>query len=333
MKSMKPKKVLKRVKRLLGLQPKAVGPKIFNRIEIFGSCPAKCPFCHSGIEKYSLHKVMAPAIFATVIEHLRSINLLTQDVYLYDRGEPFCHQDIGEILDICRANKLHAYISTNASKIPDLSRNQWDTIKGIKISLSGITEDSYRRIYGLDLQKALANIETISKRVDRSKTKLSINWLKYTFNTNEEEIAKKKFRQLGFLMDAKKATLIEIEKIIAYLENRLPVSDVKIVKEYLIEDDKRNRFLNQMKNTEVSKHPNRFICEQWNQIIVNWDGVLLKCCGLSPDNPDNRLGEILSMDYQSIKSIKLQKNSTCTSCISHQVAKPTNKKWEAMWNL
>jgi len=327
------KKTIKRVKTLLGLRPKESEDRLFNRIEIFGACPASCPFCHSGSEKYRTDRVLTPDSFRRIIEHLGNINLLTSNIYLYDRGEPFHHERIGEILDICRQKSLNAYISTNASKIPKLTRDQWDTIKVIKVSLSGVTDESYYKIYRMDLSKVLANIESIANQVNSQKTKLVINWLRYRFNLEEEKVAKNMFGRLGFRVDAKNATLIQMEKIIAFLENRLLESDSNLLREYLIEDDKRNPFLSRMKRVSLAKHPSGIVCEQWNQIIVNWNGELLKCCGLSPEDPDNRLGTILDLDYPAIRSRKFEINRICGSCISHGIAKPTNSRWKMMWNL
>jgi hypothetical protein len=61
------------------------------------------------------------------------------------------HKEIGKILDICEKHHVNAYISTNVSKVPNLTDRQWKTIKMLKISMSGITEESYKLMYGFNL--------------------------------------------------------------------------------------------------------------------------------------------------------------------------------------
>jgi MoaA/NifB/PqqE/SkfB family radical SAM enzyme len=151
------------------------------RIEICGTCNAKCLFCHSGKVPFNKERMISAELFEGILLHLKEINLLTKTVDLYDRGEPFMHKEIGKILDTCKKHRVNARISTNASKVPNLTPSQWKIIKMLKISMSGITEESYKLMYGFNVNHIRKNVEKIARNTSAT-SDLKVNWLKYEFN-------------------------------------------------------------------------------------------------------------------------------------------------------
>jgi len=303
------------------------------RIDICGTCNAKCLFCHSGKVPFDKNRMMAPALFEDIIAHLRDIKLLTKSVYLYDRGEPFMHSRIGEILDICRAHHIHAMISTNASRVPDLSRDQWKTIINLKVSLSGITKSSYERIYGLNLNQARRNIEKISLDA-AARCDLKANWLKYTFNAEEEKTARLWLEAMGFRFKPKPARLVQIEKLIELREGRLDHGELEAIRDCMLLEARQNSPLRKILSDDAlskDKNEGRFVCQQWDRIIVHDTGELLKCCDLSPYNPENRLGNILNYSAKEIKEKKYNVNDICDKCIKYGLPVPTKDKYSRVW--
>ena len=302
------------------LFPKKISISNSIRIEICGACNAKCLFCHSGKVPFEKNKMMSPDFFEKILLHLKDMNLLSESVFLYSRGEPFMHKEIGKILDICRDYQLNALISTNASRVPNLTRNQWKTIKFLKVSISGITEESYKLIYGLNVSQILKNVEKIAHKVTAS-CKLSVNWLRYTFNAKEETEARKWLESLGYFFKAQPATLIQIEKLMDLKEGRLSEKEIKDIKDYLLLDEKRNNPLRQLifdkPNSTIKKKAANLVCSQWNHIIVHNDGELLKCCGIPTFYPENRLGKILNYTAEDIKNKKYEIDDMCNKCIKY----------------
>lgn len=305
------------------------------RIEICGTCNAKCLFCHSGKVPFNKERMISTKVFENILLHLKEINLLTKSVYLYDRGEPFMHKEIGKILDICRDHHVNAWISTNASKVPNLTHSQWKTIKMLKISMSGITEESYKLMYGFNVNHIRKNVEKIAHNASAG-CDLKVNWLKYKFNKEEVIRAKEWFESLGITFKPRIAELIQIEKLIDLYEDKLPESEVNEIKNCLLLDEKKNMSLKRAifdkKKSSTGVSVDRFVCYQWDHIIIYDDGELLKCCGLSPYHPENRLGHILEYKtFEEIRQKKYEIANICNKCINYGLAKATNKKSSKIW--
>jgi MoaA/NifB/PqqE/SkfB family radical SAM enzyme len=305
------------------------------RIEISGTCNAKCLFCHSGKVPFDRNRRISPQLFENVVLHLKNINLLTKSVYLHSRGEPFMHRELGKILDICRAHNLNAVVSTNASKFPNLTRNQWRAIKQLKVSISGVTEKSYKLIYGLNLNAVLRNIEKIARYATPS-CNLKINWLQYKFNREEEGEARKWLESLGFKFKPKSAYLIQMDRLIDLKEGRFSEQEFEDIKNYLLLDEERNKSLRQGildgVKSSIQENKQTFICRQWDEIIINEDGELLKCCGVSPTRSENLLGNILNYSAEEVKQKKYEMNNTCKKCIEYGFAMPPNEVYSKIWN-
>lgn len=305
------------------------------RIEISGTCNAKCLFCHSGKVPFDGNRRISPRLFEDVVLHLRNINLLTKSVYLHSRGEPFMHREVGEILDTCRAHNLNAVVSTNASRFPKLTRNQWRAIKQLKVSMSGVTKESYKLIYGLNLNAVLGNIEKIARYAAPS-CNLKINWLQYKFNREEEGDARKWFQSLGFKFRPKSAYLIQMDRLIDLMEGRFSEKEFEDINNYLLLDEKRNKSLRRIildgARSSIQENKQTFVCRQWDEIIINEDGELLKCCGISPTHSENVLGNILNYSAEEIKRKKYEMNNTCKKCIEYGFAMPTNAVYSRIWN-
>ena len=303
-----------------------------TRIEINGACNAKCTFCHSGRITYNKSKHMSPELFEQILTHLRAAKLLTRHIWLYDRGEPFLHPQIGTILDICRRYNVEARISSTATKVPKLTTRQWQTISIFKLSMSGIKQSSYGRIHGLNVKTIIKNADKISKLLSPL-CYAQLSWHRYKFNLDEEQQAKTLAKQLGFVFDAIDAEVIEKEKLVAIAENNVTPEVMNEIQSLILVDRSKllTRLINQHKPSRSPLIDKDFVCPQFNQISTNYDGELLRCCGLSPDNDENRLGPVLELNHQSIKRQNFSSSKICRACISYGIASNDNSGYR-IWN-
>jgi len=304
-----------------------------TRIEINGACNAKCTFCHTGAIHYNKNKHMPPELFKKILTHLQNQKLLTKYIWLYDRGEPFLHPQIGEILDICRSFKIKTRISSTATKVPKLSRKQWQTISMFKLSTSGITQSSYGRIHGLNVETIKKNAEIISKLLSPF-CYAQVSWHRYQFNLEEELDARIWSKKLGFIFDAIDAEVIEVEKLVDIANNTVSQQIMDEIQSLLLVD--RSPLLSRLINKEKvspTVHINKnFICTQFDQIAVNYDGQLLKCCGLSPEFEENRLGNVLNLERKRIKEKNYANCNICGECIKSGIAYPSDENHARIWN-
>jgi len=302
------------------------------RIEINGACNAKCTFCHSGSIHYDRTKLMEPSFFEEIIAHLQEIGLLTKYIWLYDRGEPLLHPKLGDILDICASYGVRARLSTNASSVPNLTEKQWKNIAMLKVSLSGLSEATYGRVHGLNIARTLENIKFISQRANIFSF-LQLSWHRYRFNLHEEESAEAMARKFGYFFSSIDAEIIEVEKLLDIAEDRLSQAEIEKLEEFLLIE--RSQMLSNLvrANRSVIQPSNDFLCVQWDQLAVNYDGELLRCCGLSPYNAQNRLGSLLSYNSKDeIKKVNYSSCEICKKCIRHGIAEPSQGHFSKIWD-
>ena len=80
-------------------------------IEITNACNLRCSFCPPGKRKIQF---MPLESFAKILDGIKPF---TDYVYLHVKGEPFLHEKIGEILDICQEKGLKVNVTTNGTLI------------------------------------------------------------------------------------------------------------------------------------------------------------------------------------------------------------------------
>jgi MoaA/NifB/PqqE/SkfB family radical SAM enzyme len=80
-------------------------------IEITNACNLKCGFCPATKRKAGF---MAIESFSGILDEIKPF---TDYIYLHVKGEPFLHEKISEILDLCNEKKIKVNISTNGTLI------------------------------------------------------------------------------------------------------------------------------------------------------------------------------------------------------------------------
>ena len=86
-------------------------------VEITNVCNLRCAFCHGTARAPG---AMPPAAFQAIAEKLRPY---TPYIYLHVLGEPLCHPQLAQILDICTALGFKVTLVTNGTLI-----NRWAAV-------------------------------------------------------------------------------------------------------------------------------------------------------------------------------------------------------------
>lgn len=285
-------------------------------IEISGKCSAKCPYCaRQRFENRYSGNNMSPGIFEKIIDHLFSLEILNSDnastIKLYNWGEPFLNPEINKILDILKKNKLFADVSSNFIIKPQIENDLLPVISGVTFSLSGFSQASYGKIHGASLAKVLDNFEGFYNNLCcySPDTKICISWHRYLFNESEFWAAYRYFDRPGIRFLPTVAYFNDLPEMLSFTKNNLPETRLKQAQSDLFLDhisQSLNRHKQQTKNCR---------CFMWDQLVIDENGQLLLCCGMTSHDHEHVLGNILEMSSEDIFS-KKSLSPICPSCIA-----------------
>ena len=292
-------------------------PKVSDTfIEISGRCNAKCPYCaRQRFQQRHSGKNMSPALFEQILDHLINIGLLhidqTSSIHLYNWGEPFLNPEINDILKVLKKKKLYAGISSNFIVKPELDNDNLPVIRYVTFSLSGFTQDSYGKIHGASLKKVLDNFEDFYGKIRdyAPNTEINIAWHRYAFNERELWKAYKYFDRPGIHFSPTIAYLNDLPEMLSYAEGGLPEDRQRQAEKDIFLD-----YISQglAYHRQRSKH---YLCFMWKSLAIDETGQLLLCCGMSNEDTDHILGNVLEMSAEEIWQKKLS-DSICKTCIS-----------------
>lgn len=285
------------------------------RIEIAGICNAECPYCPAGKEKIRSNSFMEVDFFKKIIEHLRKKGILECNpvIGLMIRGEPFLHPNIDDILRFLYENGLKASISSNFIKIPNLSEKALKSINDLTFSLSGLTNNTYKRIYGVNVEKPLKNFDYFLSKVKKVNKDafININWIKYKFNKSEFQTAKEYFEKKGVHFNPINASYIDYDKIVELLENNINVDEIE--KDIFIKEQ-----LNRMKN--ASKHNlNLYFCDVFDDIFIDEYGNWVTCSYMNRYNKFFVRGKYTDITKENIFN-RVVDNPFCNKCLKYLIS-------------
>ncbi|MFZ3071746.1 MAG: radical SAM protein [Thermodesulfobacteriota bacterium] len=302
------------------LRGKKFIPKVLSIfIEISGRCNAKCPYCarQRFKQRYS-GKNMSPVLFEQILDHLLDIDILHRDhnptILLYNWGEPFLNPGINDILKILKEKKLYAGISSNFILKPEVDKDNLQVISEVTFSLSGFSQDSYGKIHGASLNRVLDNFEDFYDKIRAyaPNTKIRIAWHRYIFNEREFWEAYKYFDRPGINFNPAVAYLNDLSEMLNYAERGLP-GVLSEDRQRQVEADLFFNYISQKLayHRQRSKH---YQCFMWKYLVIDEIGQLLLCCGMTNDDLDHILGNVLEMSAEEIWQKKLS-DSICKRCI------------------
>lgn len=284
---------------------------LYPIIEITGGCIAKCPFCPTGKNFGSKKYFLEPQHFEKIIKHLKQQELICdgQVLHLYNYGEPFIHPQINEIIEIAAKNNHTVGFSSNFIKLPDFKKENYKYIDFVVFSLCGLSEETYRPIYGADIAKVLENFDLFleKKALYNDSINVNINWIKYI--TDEDVIvkAKKYFGKRNCTFRSITAFLNDRDDMINLLLNPSNNEQINKIKDILDIEPCLNKI-------EGYKNDICFECPQISRgIVINEFGKLLGC---TESSKDYDLGNVLNMDRKEIfiSKLKASKREKCQQC-------------------
>jgi hypothetical protein len=128
-----------------------------------------------------------------------------------------------------------------------------------------------------------------------------------------------------------------LENLISLADGTLENDEINNIKTMLLvqRSNKLKRLLRMNKHEiDYPETPDDhgFHCAQFDQVSVNYDGQQLKCCAISPNHVDNRLGNIFDADKESIKRRNYAENRICSHCVALGLAQPSNESFAKIWD-
>ncbi|MCX7748470.1 MAG: radical SAM protein [Clostridia bacterium] len=288
-------------------------------IELSGICNGKCTWCTTGMANRKGLKpsggYMCASKFIELMQYLQSNKIIddNSNLYLYNWGEPLLNPEVKEIIKHLNKSGIHFILSTNASK-PVLfdGSNDLKTLKELRFSMPGFSQESYNRIHGFDFNTIKNNISSILENYRNCgfQGDASIYYHVYQFNVRELEKA--------YEFSARER--INIYPYYAYL------NDYKTFKEYLastmqydqLKKASQELFLFYI-DQELKDMPDEYTCNQMDEfLVIDENCELLTCCVIDKENEYYSLGSIFNYSLSEVENLK-RSQPICEECKKYGV--------------
>lgn len=276
-------------------------------IDIVGSCNLSCPSCPSGAPKKNRGGKMSLDMFRRILAKLEK-EQPGATVSIFNWTEPMVHLQIADFIEAIRPHGLKSRISSNLNIIRDVDRIAAASPDYMTISLSGFTQDVYVVGHeGGEIEVVKENMRLLSGALKKAKatTEVTVYYHKYLHNLHEVDLMKQYAESLGFSFGAGWAYYMPIERVQAYIEGRLPPSEVEFIE---------GRFaLNIKKAMETAKQFRDEPCLfPTTQLTIDCRGNVQLCCSVY-DAGRFTIGSYLDSPWNEIEH-KLQTHSYCSEC-------------------
>jgi radical SAM protein with 4Fe4S-binding SPASM domain len=265
-----------RIAKLLGLTKLPYLPSILN-VEPGNICNLKCPLCPTGaglpgIEKGCITLELFKKVFDELKQSLTSINL-------YSWGEPLLNRDLIPIIEYIKPFNKNIRITTSTSlnlKDNNLLAGLINSgIDEIIVSCDGTNQDSYGKYrVGGDFGLVMNNLRLLADKKKELGKDTLITWNFLVFKHNEQEIDKAKemadnlgvYFRIGFMRTSMKDEIL------------MPHSQAIEKDKDWIPDNPNYSAYDKENNT--TKKIIKTCRKPWQEISVNWNGLVLPCCAV-----------------------------------------------------
>lgn len=281
-------------------------------IEISGRCNGRCPYCVKGNGTQPPGGFIAPETFENLLEFLEKNSAIpaSREISLFNWGEPFLHPQIEKILLIANSFNLRGFFSSNLLYLPELSVEALAAISGIRVSLSGFTQESYGRIHGGNLPDVLRNLDELIDRLKAAGLKWMphIYWHIYRFNESERPAARDYFAGKGIRFDSTVANLSDIQQVIElFVKNAIPDNERTAIEKDIFTDYHEY-------SMDLYSQETDFACRFWDYLTINEKCEALLCCGWRETTPGVVLGSIFDLPLDELPDMK-RSSGLCAECI------------------
>lgn len=287
--------------------------------EISGICNAKCPYCVTGVSNsnkkinsdkninYSFIKIENFKKALDYIVDEKILDVKSGSIALYNWGEPFLHPEFDNIIKILNYHNIKFRISSNASKVPNLSSTtSMKNLTYLCFSMSGFSQSSYDKIHGFNFELIKSNIIKTIKMFKNSGYKgiTQIFYHIYQFNIDEYEKALNFCKINNINIWPYYAGFNNYEYVKSYLNNSLNYDILKKVSKELI-----LFYVDKL----LSERPDNYKCPQFNFLVIDEDCNLLTCCVIPKGYQSYSFGNLFSLSLKEILELKISQKE-CLNC-------------------
>ncbi|MFC1621053.1 radical SAM protein [Candidatus Omnitrophota bacterium] len=283
--------------------------------DIVGYCNAKCPYCHSGINKIVKGGKIDIDKFKSILTELLKKDVVRKGtvISLYNWGEPLLHPEIDKIIDCMNELGLKYALSTNASIVPKIDHKFVKGLDRIIFSMPGFSEESFSRIHGFGFQDAKHNVLKIVKdcRGFGFKGRFVIFYHIYRFNIDEINDCERFANDNGIIFNPHYAFINHWWMLYGFLNKTLSVEKTdRITKDLFNSKDIKEK---------MKKSPEGYVCPQSDFLIIDEEGDVATCCQIARDHKEYSCGNILKEDIDRIFE-KRKNRQVCRECIDSGLA-------------
>ena len=287
-------------------------------IDIVGTCNLKCPSCPVGSFDKSLRPrgTMRAEVFSEIIAKIKQEMKGDLLISLYNWGEPSINPEFGQILRLCRENRLTVQVSSNLNfpRYFDYDAFFEYFPDRLIISTSGFIPRSYQYTHkGGDFSKFMKNFWRIAdeRRQVRHKNHVTVSYHVYKTNVKELGVAKHYCDEAGFVLSPVLAFFMPLEKIIY---DSFTESDRDIIERMFLNPEN----VEELAGTVNKDRKFRDCRLRSNQTVINFDGSVALCCATYEEAPiaGNFLDPAVS--FQEIMSAKYR-HPLCGPCMKRNL--------------
>jgi MoaA/NifB/PqqE/SkfB family radical SAM enzyme len=239
-------------------------------------CQLRCPLCPTGVENearkngnpvnFRNRSFMTVEMFDSLLGELKEYLFL---IMFYNWGEPLLNKDVPKMISKAKKHDIYAEMHSNLSLplseefIQELLESGIDEIAASIDGFSAGSYQTYRR--GGDFELANSNIERLARMRDRLGLKTNIIWnfLVFSFNEHEVELARAHCESVGITFNPRDAF----------------VGDPEWLPSYRKDEQKLNLNLADPEPVDAPSSGKPKSCAwHYNYSIVNANGSVSPCC-------------------------------------------------------
>lgn len=137
---------------------------IYMELSPIGACNHRCVFCGLDFMGYKPDKLALDMLVKRMPEFSK---LGIKSIMYAGEGEPFLHNNMVDIIQLTKKNKIDVAITTNGVLLkPETTEKVLSYCSWIKVSINGATPETYSKIHrtkSSDFNKVIKNLEFAAK--------------------------------------------------------------------------------------------------------------------------------------------------------------------------
>lgn len=301
--------------RTLVRHPPMEGAAYSYTIDVVGTCNLRCPTCPVGNSPMRPRGFMTVEMFARIIAKIRAESPDPDPrLTLYNWGEPLLHPELPQLIAIAHAAGLKVQLSTNLNIRHGLEAVIAANPDELKISLSGVTPESYGRTHRKgNLALVLENMRELRRLIDihGATTKVWIGHHLYRSSRHQLPQVAAMARELGFAHHPVDAFFMPLERLATYLDGDDGADTHGIIPDLPLNPRDRARLLAAQQDPSSD-------CElRFAQTVINHDGSVALCCSVYDT------ANMLGIDFLDVPHAEIQRrryrHPFCASCTARNM--------------